>query len=397
MFRRRDGRSGDDARKGLDEDSDVEGPPEAEYDGEDTESLAEPEDMDADLEGQAADYLADNDVWLYGPYAKEVLEVLDRLEEVSPDDAEAIADAWRTAPKADREAARKAVRKLTERDEEVGRHVQMAREEIGAWLAVAAEYPEYVKAVPNWARICSQVSDAALDAVSAIILEEDLEEPEYEALFLPWTDAVEKIRVEHELAAIEGEAEVIEDDEEAEVDEAAETTAEGEFGPNTDSVADFLNRLWLLSPEQVSRLVSGWQEAPQEELEAAHEALHFLVEEDPDWHDQVRRAQEKISPWLNGGRLQETASFMGQTGQGATRQMAGPALADAMAALVVGDLLTREEAEALYGPWFNLVGAPPLPEPDNGDGDGDEPDEADQAADAAKGAAGAKGAADKRH
>jgi hypothetical protein len=56
---------------------------------------------------------------------------------------------------------------------------------------------------------------------------------------------------------------------------------------------------------------------------------------------------------------------MGQTGQGGTRQMAGPALADAVAALVVGDLLAPEDAESLYAPWFNLVGAPPLPEPDD--------------------------------
>jgi len=88
--------------------------------------------MDADLESQAADYLADNDVWLYGPHAKEILEVLERLEEVDPDDAEAIAEAWRSASKPDREAARKAVRKLIESDEEIARHVQMAREEIGA-------------------------------------------------------------------------------------------------------------------------------------------------------------------------------------------------------------------------------------------------------------------------
>jgi hypothetical protein len=87
-----------------------------------------------------------------------------------------------------------------------------------------------------------------------------------------------------------------------------------------------------------------------------------LVGEDSEERDQVRRAQEKISPWLNGGRLQETSSFMGQTGQGGTRQMAGPALADAVAALVVGDLLAPEDAESLYAPWFNLVGAPPLPE-----------------------------------
>lgn len=108
--------------------------------------------------------------------------------------------------------------------------------------------------------------------------------------------------------------------------------------------------------------MSSWREAPAEDLARAHDALHGLVEEEPELRDQVRRAQEKISPWLNGGRLQETASFIGQTGQGATRQMAGPALADAIAALVVGDLLEPDEADTLYAPWFNLVGAPPLPE-----------------------------------
>jgi hypothetical protein len=45
--------------------------------------------------------------------------------------------------------------------------------------------------------------------------------------------------------------------------------------------------------------------------------------------------------------------------------MAGPALADAIAALVLGDLLKRSHAELLYGPWFNLIGAPPLPEADD--------------------------------
>ena len=366
MFRRRDRSSGD-AGEGLDKDlleaeaaADDEAEEGAEAGAED--SLPEPEDMEADLEGQAADYLADNDVWLYGPYAKEVLEVLDRLEEVGPDDAEAIAEAWRSASKPDRDTARKAVRKLVERDEEIARHLQMAREEIGSWLAVAAEYPEYVKAVSNWARVCSQVSDAALDAATAIILEEELEEPDYEALFLPWTDAVEKLRVEKELEEIEG-VDDAEGDDEVEGAEEDDAESEGEFGPNSDSVADFLNRLWLLSPDQVSRLVSGWQEAPQEELERAHEALHELVGEDSEERDQVRRAQEEIAPWLNGGRLQETSSFMGQTGQGATRQMAGPALADAVAALVVGDLLAPEDADSLYAPWFNLVGAPPLPEP----------------------------------
>jgi len=54
---------------------------------------------------------------------------------------------------------------------------------------------------------------------------------------------------------------------------------------------------------------------------------------------------------------------LGQTGQGDTRKMAGPALADAIAALVLGDLLEPTDAETLYAPWYNIMGAPELPAP----------------------------------
>jgi hypothetical protein len=318
--------------------------------------------MDADLESQAADYMAGNDLWLYGPNARDVLDVLDRLEDVGPEDGGAIAAAWVALPKSDREAARKGARKIVEQELELGRQVRMAREEVGAWLAVAAEYPEFVKAVPDWARICSQVGESALDAVTAIILEDELEEPHYQDLISPWTDAIAELQVEADLEEIEG----VVEDEEAEPDEEE---AEGEFGPNSDGVVDFLNRLWLLSPEQITRLVSGWENAPAEDLEAAHESLHAITDEDEVARDQVQRAQERITPWLNGGRLTETAGFMGQTGQSTSRRMAGPTLADACAALVVGDLLPVEDAEALYAPWFNLIGAPalPAPAPDAGD------------------------------
>jgi hypothetical protein len=359
MFRRRDRNSAE-----AGDDRPIDGAdPELEDESADEDA---PEDTAADLDSQAADYLADNDAWLYGPYATAVLEVLDRLEAVGPDDAGIIAEVWRSGPKADRDAARKAARKLTEADAEAARHVSTAREEIGAWLAIASEFPEFTKSVPDWARLCAQVSEAALDAVTAIILEDDLDEPSYQALAVPWDEAVDKIQVEEELLEIEGGDDL--DEPEADAEEA-----EGAYGPNSDSVADFLTRLWLVSPEQVSRLVSAWQDAPQEALEQAHEALHGLVDENPDWHDQVRRAQERISPWLNGGRLEETAGFMGQSGRGTTRRMAGPALADAVAALVLGDVLAQEDAEALYAPWFNLIGAPPLPSPG-------EDDEADPAA-----------------
>jgi len=383
MFRRRDGR--DETRTGrateteaadLDELED-----EAGFDDEaDVDPIDDlPEDMTADLESQAAEYLKDNDTWMYGPNAAAVLDILDRLEELVPDEARPLAEAWLAIPKSDRDRARKSAQKVAENDLEVGRYLQLAREAVGTWAAVTGPFPEFVNAEPNWGRICSQAAEAALDAATAVILEGTLAESQYEALLEPWSEtmatldeaagAAEAARVEAggEGSPDEDEGDEGEGDEEDDEGEAGE----GEFGPNSDAVADFLNRLWLLTPEQVARLVGGWQNADRAVLKEAHERLHDLVEEDPDWRDQVRRAQDKLAPWLNAGRVAETSGFLGQTGQGESRKMAGPALADAVAALVLGDLLEAAAAEALYGPWFNLIGAPALPAPDDEDpGDG---------------------------
>ena len=145
--------------------------------------------------------------------------------------------------------------------------------------------------------------------------------------------------------------------------------------------------MWLLAPEQVGRLVSGWENTDRELLKTAHAGLRELVESDDEWREQVRRAQEKLSPWLNAGRIQETAGFLGQAGQGESRRMAGPALADAVAALVLGDLLDRADGEVLYGAWFNLIGAPALPVASE---DEVEPDAVEPAAKPAKPAKAAK-------
>ena len=355
MFRRRDRREKADAEDDvLDVDAKLDEEPAAQLED-------QPEDMTADLDSQAADYLAGNDVWMYGPNAEAVLEILDRLEEIVPDDARPLTEAWLAIPKSDRDRARKAVRKLAEDDEEIARHLQLVREAVGTWMAVTGSYPEFVNAEPNWARMCSQSGEAALDAATAVILEGKLDESHYEALLEPWSETMAQLDAAAEAAKLEGPVEIEGESDDEELDDEEE---EGKFGPNSDSVTDFLNRLWLLAPEQVGRLVSGWQNVDRKDLKTAHEGLRAVVDEDPEWRDQVRRAQDELSPWLNAGRIQDTAGFLGQAGQGESRRMAGPALADAIAALVLGDLLKRRHAEVLYGPWFNLIGAPPLPESD---------------------------------
>ena len=363
MFGRRD-------RNSKDEDPAGEAPAGEAPAGEDAEELdaeeldaggddeldgeGEAEDTSADLDSQAADYFADNDVWMYGPNAPAVIEILDWLEEITPAEAKPLTEAWLAIPKSDRERARKAARKLAEDDLEINRHLQMARDAVTTWMSVAAGYPDFVTAEQDWARLCGQSAEAALDAATAVILEGKLEEDHYEALLEPWSETTAELEAAAEATSLE---------EDTLEEEGGAEEGEGEFGPNSNEVVDFMNRLWLLAPEQIGRLVTGWKDAPRDELKIAHEAIQEIAGENAACREQVRAAQDKLAPWLNSGRVAETAGILGQTGQGDMRKMAGPALADAIAALVLGDLLDPADAEVLYAPWYNLMGAPELPEP----------------------------------
>ncbi|MGD0247761.1 MAG: hypothetical protein ABSB75_01785 [Candidatus Limnocylindrales bacterium] len=364
MFRRRDRRDNPKTTAASPEpEADV--VPE-ELDKDELEELEDrPEYTTADLESQAADYLADNDAWMYGPNAEAVLEILDQLEEIGPEEARPLSEAWLAIPKSDRERARRAARKLAETDEDIARYLQLVREAVGTWMAVTGPYPEFVNAEPDWGRLCAQTGEAAQDAATAVILEDKIEERHFEALIEPWSETMAQLEAASDAARLErdarGEVGGPDEEEDVEAEEEEEKEDENKFGPNSDSIADFLNRLWLLTPEQIGRLVSGWKNVDRDQLKAAHERLQAVVDEDPEWREQVRHAQDELGPWLNAGRLEDTAGFLGQAGQGESRKMAGPALADAAAALVLADLLERKDAETLYGPWFNVIGGPPLP------------------------------------
>jgi hypothetical protein len=331
MFRRRDRRDNRDATAAGSKTKADALPEELEDDEpEEIEEQDQPEYTAAELESQAAEYLADNDVWMYGPNAEAVLEILDQLEEIGPREAQPLSEAWLAIPKSDRERARKAARKLAETDEEIARYLQDVREAVGTWMAVTSSYPEYVNAEPE-----------------------------------PWSEAMAQLEAADDAARLEraarGEIGGPDEEEDVEAEEDEEVEDEGKFGPNSGAFADFLNRLWLLTPEQIGRLVGSWKSVDRGKLKSAHEDLRAVVDDDPEWREQVRRAQDKLGPWLNAGRIEDMAGFLGQAGQGESRKMAGPALADAAAALVLADLLDPKHAETLYGPWFNVMGGPPLP------------------------------------
>jgi hypothetical protein len=54
------------------------------------------------------------------------------------------------------------------------------------------------------------------------------------------------------------------------------------------------------------------------------------------------------------------------------REVAGPAVADAVAAIAMADMLEPEDAAALYAAWAEVVGEPILPTFEDEEGDAED-------------------------
>ncbi len=143
----------------------------------------------------------------------------------------------------------------------------------------------------------------------------------------------------------------------------------GEFGPNTALVVEFLARLGALEPAQIAEVVAAWRERPREELKIAHRAVQALADEDATWREQLRLAQEEIFAWMEGRTTEHQERAYVSREDTRIRETAGPAVADAVAALVMADMLEPEDAAALYAPWAEAVGEPALPEYEDDDSD----------------------------
>jgi hypothetical protein len=151
---------------------------------------------------------------------------------------------------------------------------------------------------------------------------------------------------------------------------------EGEFGPNTELVLQFLTKLAALTAAETSELVAAWRQQPKEELRIAHRNLQALADEDRKWREQLRLAQEEVFAWMNGRSEKRDYSFGAPQSLARVREPAGPAVADAVAALAMADMLEPEDTQTLYAPWAEVVKEPALPQYEEDQGDeGDEGDE----------------------
>jgi hypothetical protein len=335
-------------------------------------------DLQAELERQAEEFglVASDPVSLYGPNGLEVAALLDSLADVDDELAEEIADSYELTPEAERKVAQSVIRRR-HRGGKLGMELDTAERAVSEWLSALALAEDEDIALYN------VVADAAIDAVDALVLVDELADEDFNTLYTSWADVMDADEEDDEEAAEEEEADEAEardqDGEETEEDEEAEP--EGEFGPSTVLVTELLTKLGTLDSEPVVELIEVWREQPKEELRLAHHALQDLADESSKWREQMRLAQEEVFAWMEDGATRFN-KIRGSAAEWArTREIAGPAVADAVAALVMADMLEAEDAAVLFDPWSKVIGEPALPVYEEDDledeDDGDEEDEDD--------------------
>jgi hypothetical protein len=331
-------------------------------------------DLEAELQRQAEEFglTSDDPKALYGPNGEDVAAVLDTLDELDTESAERLAEAWELVDPAEREV----VERILGRRHRGGEHeyeLSAAEEAVAAWLAARAPADD------DEEELWQEVAQAAMDAITAIILDEDLSDADYDTLYGPWDSAMETEddstpgATSHTAVPVAGESAPNGGDDaagarEAEVDPETRAKDEEEYGPNAETVIAFLARLDELTTTEAERLALAWEASDKDALQFAHASLEEALADDRNSRRQVKRAQDRIVEWVQGqiGISRASRTVAGQTvaskAAGRLRQRVAPTLADAVAALAIADLLPPEDAGTLYAPWAEIVGEPPLPE-----------------------------------
>ena len=323
---------------------------------EDEQTLAQRRaDLQAELARQAEEFglTGSNPTAIYGPNGEDVEAVLDALAAIDTERAEQLADAWAAGDATERDVLE---RDLLRRSR-VGKHgyeLTSAEDAVAAWLN--AQMPEDDDEAAFWA----MVAGAARGAVDALILDEELDDADFDTLYGPWAEVMDTDEEggetgDRERAVTAGAS--------ARYSGHPEDESDGEFGPNTELVRQFLVKLDELTPDQDRELTAFWRGQSKADLRQAHRAMQELVKEDETWREQIRAAQDQIATWTNGphgvAALRQDRALAAEI---AARLAALPPAVDAISGLVLADLLEPEDAEALYAAWDATVGEPKLPE-----------------------------------
>lgn len=337
----------------LDADADSDEFDEGDDEGEEDKQapIQSAEELQAELQRQAEEFglTGDNPVGLYGPNGEEVAALLDSLAEIDDETAEEIADAYESIPEAERRVAQSVVRRR-HRNGKYAYELDLAERGVTDWISSLG-------LEGNEGEMYGVVAAAATDAVYALILEDELADADFDTLYGAWSEVMD---VEDDDDSAEGEEAATETADAAEEDAVADKQ-DGPFGPNTELVTEFLEKLAGLEASLIATLVSTWRNQPKEELKQAHRILQEIADEEKLWREQLRAAQEEVFAWMDLRTTSYMEHFASSKDDALTRESAGPVVADAVAALVMADVLPEEDATILYAPWAEAIGAPEMP------------------------------------
>ena len=137
--------------------------------------------------------------------------------------------------------------------------------------------------------------------------------------------------------------------------------AELAFRPNSGAVSALLERLPRITTVEAQRLTSFWKGISKEERDRAHHEAQVAAVSSGRRHA-ARLAQEEALHWLDAtpaaaaplGPHAETSGRVRDWAQ--TRREAFPAVLDALAGLVLSDVLDAPARDALVGPWLSAIG-----------------------------------------
>ena len=334
----------------LDEEFDEEEDPE--------EAARQAAELEAELQRQAEEFglTSVEPTALYGPNGADVDSLLQSLETIDIDTAELIVDAWEAVSSAERTVVRRVIQRRYSSGK-LGEYAYNAEKAVDDWLL--AKVGDDEDELDLWRR----VAEAARDASDALVLDDKLDDVDFNTLYGPWADVMsENADAEEDGGETESAPEADETVESVKPGGRSATVVSGgdDFGPNTALVLDLFGRLDTLTPEQLTALGKAWAKTDKQALKSAHWGLDSAVKSEHDWRDQAKAAQAQIAEWASSRTW---------------RQPAIPPLADAVAALVLADVLEAEDTATLYGPWSEVVGEPAFPVFIDAEGDGDQDDE----------------------
>jgi hypothetical protein len=132
------------------------------------------------------------------------------------------------------------------------------------------------------------------------------------------------------------------------------------FGPNSEAVLGLLRRLAAVNLLEAEHLVGVWRAESVVKRQRAHQAAQAAVIAYKR-RDAARAAQDEAMAWLEAplrpldALIGQGVSMANNRDEAEARREAMPAVIDAVVALVLHDVLIPMDAEALLGPWEQVI------------------------------------------